>query len=285
MFEFLTKKIPSKKKSENINKKYIKSEFDKLKLFIDNDQMHRNMLNSDMNPLSCRYEDIKPYSYNTIKLNNSKYVNASWINIPEEKSFIASQGPMQSTIEDFWDMCLEHNVGLIIMLCQEYEGGKEKCANYWNGNKTQNNMGYNKIKENNISQDLILREIMVQKNGYKNTFCQLQFEGWPDHGVPEIDKSYIPFVKIFDYVDKYRQKNKTILVHCSAGIGRTGVFLSVYNLYKEISEQIEKGQNEIIFNIFNLVRILKEMRMYSVENVDQYRFIYDFVEKILNVKN
>ena len=197
---------------------------------------------------------------------------------------------MQTTVDDFWEMCVENDVGLIIMLCQEFEGGKQKCANYWNGIGVQKNLYNMESNEMYIYQDLIFRNIKIIKKGFykENSFyCfeQLNFIGWPDHGVPEIDKCYPSFIKMFDAVNKFRQKKKKVLVHCSAGIGRTGVFLAIYNLYKEIMEQISEHKNVIEFNIFNMVRLLKEMRMYLVENVQQYEFIYDFVEKVLKDNN
>ena len=75
------------------------------------------------------------------------------------------------------------------------------------------------------------------------------------------------------------------MVHCSAGIGRTGTFISVYNLYHEILEQINNKKTiEIRFSIMNLVRKLKEMRLYLVENQTQYNFLYQFVNLVL-IKN
>ena len=76
------------------------------------------------------------------------------------------------------------------------------------------------------------------------------------------------------------------MVHCSAGIGRTGVFLTLYAICQEIKNQIEKPSSDtIIFNVFNFVRKLKEMRLFSVENINQYNFIYNFIEEYLKEKN
>ena len=106
---------------------------------------------------------------------------------------------------------------------------------------------------------------------------------WGDHTAPI--SNYYKIIKIINLVDKYKQ-NSPAVVHCSAGVGRTGTFISLYNLYNEIIRQINnKFLREIKFSIFNLVRKLKEMRLYLVENEDQYILLYQFVNRLLNEKN
>ena len=90
---------------------------------------------------------------------------------------------------------------------------------------------------------------------------------------------------MIQFIDKYRNIN-SVVVHCSAGVGRTGSFISMYNLYYEIMEQIQNPFfSEIKFSIMNTVRKLKEMRLYLVENEKQYLLLYEFVDKLLNEKN
>ena len=118
----------------------------------------------------------------------------------------------------------------------------------------------------------------------------MQFKEWPDHSTPNIQNYVKLFRELFNFVDeRYKNKdteNDPVLVHCSAGIGRTGVFLTLYAICKEINKQIENGSSDvIIFNVFNFVRKLKEMRMFSVENINQYNFLYKFLEEYLIENN
>ena len=235
-----------------------------------------------------RYSDIKSYSHNIIKINKGLgYINASPINIINSKYFISTQGPKEETIEDFWTMVWEHNCNVIIMLCNEKEGGREKCAKYWDENKVKQ---FNKIKIKKEEQknNYIVRTIKLFNKGEnkERTVYQVHFIGWPDHGVPNTQdgKIFDIFIEIIELVDKKRG-NEPIVVHCSAGVGRTGTFISMYFLEKEIKKQIIEKFEIINFNIFNLVRKLKEMRLYLVQTESQYRFIYEFVKHLLKKYN
>lgn len=204
--------------------------------------------------------------------------------------FIASQGPKDNTIDDFWTMCFEYNVTRILMLCTEFEGDKRKCSNYWD-DKMKSDLFENKgnsniMKDNNLEQKII--QVCNKKTGEMRKFPHLQFKDWPDHSTPNIQNYVQLFQYLFNFIDERNNDNKTknnpVLVHCSAGIGRTGVFLTLYGICNEINKAIQQGQ-EITFSVFNFVRKLKEMRMFSVENINQYNFIYKFLEEYLKEKN
>ena len=102
---------------------------------------------------------------------------------------------------------------------------------------------------------------------------------WEDHTA--LSKDY--FKKIISMIKAIDQYRKISVIHCSAGVGRTGTFICMYNLYHEIMNQIyiEKESDEIIFSLFNLVRKMKEMRIFSVENVNQFALLYDFANYLL----
>ena len=223
--------------------------------------------------------------------NEHENINASWIHIFEFRSFIAAQGPNDITIDDFWTMCFKFNVGRIIMLCNELEGNKKKCSNYWDQNW---NSDIFQIKECTLlpnGNDLLEEKVIIifnKKTNVTKLFSHIQFKAWPDHGIPDIQNCVPIFERLFNFAYGQRTENENypkVLVHCSDGIGRTGVFLTLYALCHEIQQQLKEKADYIIFNVFNFVRKLKEMRMYSVENIDQYNFIYRFLEEYLNEKN
>ena len=192
---------------------------------------------------------------------------------------------MKSTIEDFWEMCFYYNVKIIVMICNLMENNKEKCANYWE--EPLNNFEISRINdEKTIEPGLICRVLTVQKKGINNrekTVFQIHLQTWDDHTAPK--ENYGKIIRMIDLIDKNRN-NSPIVVHCSAGVGRTGTFISMYNLYHEIMQQInDKNINYIQFSILNLVRKLKEMRLNLVENIMQYQLLYIFVYFLLIERN
>ena len=269
--------------SNDIN---ISSEFKFLVKYIDNDMDHINTLNKG-DSRKDRYSNIKSYSHNIVTINKEQnYINASPINIINRKYFITTQGPKKETIEDFWEMVWEHNSNIIVMLCNEIEGGKEKCARYWDDNKYKK-FNIHIEKENNNNKYIYRKIKLINIEEKKDKIVdQIHFIIWPDHGVPNTQDGNIfdVFCEIFRLVDQIRREDP-IVVHCSAGVGRTGTFIAMYYLEKEIKIQIKNKYDEIKFSIFNLVRKLKEMRLYLVQNSSQYKFIYEFARHLLQKYN
>ena len=275
-------RIPLKKQAQNFNGNYIQNEYQNLQSFVDNDEEHIKRLCKGENNLD-RYSDIKAYDHNRIIINNEKkYINASPINIISDKYFISTQGPKKETIEDFWRMIDEYKCNIIIMLCKEFEGGREKCARYWDNNIKMENYTIMLKNEENKDQYIIRDILLRNKNNQERIIKQIHYTGWPDHGVPDIQdgKVFDVFSEIIEKTDQYKGDGP-IVVHCSAGVGRTGTYISMYYLEKEIKKQINDKVEEIKFSIFNLVRKLKEMRLYLVQNCEQYLFIYQFVYYLL----
>ena len=282
-----TQRIKLKQRATDFGKNTnLSGEYSFFEQYIDYDNQHENNLHQgDMN--KDRYADIKSYKHNIVSISNGKgYINASPINIITDKYFISTQGPKEETIDDFWKMVCEHECNVILMLCNENEGGRPKCARYWDKHEVKK-FKIKKIKETQ-KLDYIIREIILINGEKEKKVFQIHFTGWPDHGVPDTKdgKIFEVFLEIIEFIDKPEIKgNGPIVVHCSAGVGRTGTFISMYYLEKEIRRQIRDKVDFIQFNIFNLVRKLKEMRLYLVQTVSQYKFIYEFVAYLLNKEN
>ena len=204
--------------------------------------------------------------------------------MPHPFYFIATQGPLEKTIEDFLLMCVEYDVQFIVMLCNVEEEGREKCVKYWD-RKFTNYEVLKRIESTILKEGIIIRRLKIKKemDNLEKNIDQIQFTCWNDH--EGLNYEYFENIReIINEVDRYKkhQPNSPIVVHCSAGVGRTGTFICLYMIYKEVLEQIlDKNKTEIKFSIMNLVRKIKEMRLYSVENEYQYTMLYMFANYLL----
>ncbi|CAO2637939.1 Tyrosine-protein phosphatase non-receptor type 20, partial [Lemmus lemmus] len=213
-----------------------KEQYDIIREFLELEQMTlpndfnsgNELLNKDKN----RYRDILPYDSTRVPLGKDKdYINASYIRIEnheEEYFYIATQGPLPETIEDFWQMVIENNCNVIAMITREIEGGVIKCQEYWPISlKEPLELKHFRILLENcqITQYFIIRifQIVKKSTGMSHCVKHLQFTKWPDHGTPASADFFIKYVR---YVRKSHITGP-LVVHCSAGVGRTGVFICV----------------------------------------------------------
>ncbi|XP_032694008.1 tyrosine-protein phosphatase non-receptor type 20 isoform X2 [Lontra canadensis] len=226
-----------------------------------------------------RYRDILPYDSTRVPLGENKdYINASYIRIVnsgEEYFYIASQGPLPSTTDDFWQMVLENNSNVIVMITREIEGGIIKCHHYWpiSMKKPMELKNCRIFLENyQILQYFIIRILQVVKKstGSSHFVKHLQFTSWPDHGTPASVDGFIKYVR---YVRKSHLTGP-IVVHCSAGVGRTGVFLCVDVVFCAIEKSFP-------FNIKNIVTQMREQRYGMIQTKEQYFFCYKVVLEVL----
>ena len=290
-------RVKKGQKDKDIINQDIENEFNYLKNLIDyNEQYQSRLLEND---ITCRYPDIRCYKDNYVKISSPhEVINASWIHLPYENSFISAQAPLYNTIDDFWTMCFEYDIKIIIMLCNLEENGKEKCVEYWE-NKKNNILSVDASILSNfditytteiLNEDIIIRNIKItktlgnEKQTEKN-IKQIHYRSWPVHQSLDINKFYGNILFMFNLVDNEIGHNP-ICVHCSAGVGRTGTFIALYNLYRDILNQLHDDNiNKINICILNLVRKMKEMRMHLVERKEQYKLIYEFVGKFLQDRN
>ncbi|XP_039664458.1 phosphatidylinositol phosphatase PTPRQ isoform X3 [Perca fluviatilis] len=231
-----------------------------------------------------RFPNIKPYNNNRVKLLSepgtagSDYINASFVSgylCPNE--FIATQGPLPGTVADFWRMIWETGTHTIAMLTQCYEKGRIRCHKYWpEDNKPMSvfsDILISKVSEE-VLPDWTVRTLKVEKHGHYILVRHFNYTSWPEHGVPESCSTLIKFVKA---VRAHRHDNTTIVVHCSAGVGRTGVFIALDHLIQHI-------RDHDFVDIYGLVAELRSERMCMVQNLAQYIFLHQSTLELLNNK-
>ncbi|XP_004553302.3 phosphatidylinositol phosphatase PTPRQ isoform X1 [Maylandia zebra] len=231
-----------------------------------------------------RFPNIKPYNNNRVKLLSepgtagSDYINASFVSgylCPNE--FIATQGPLPGTVADFWRMIWETGTRTIAMLTQCYEKGRIRCHKYWpEDNKPMSvfsDILISKVSEE-VFPDWTIRTLKVEKHGHYILVRHFNYTSWPEHGVPESCSTLIKFVKA---VRMHRQDNSTIVVHCSAGVGRTGVFIALDHLIQHV-------RDHDFVDIYGLVAELRSERMCMVQNLAQYIFLHQSTLELLNNK-
>ena len=170
----------------------------------------------------------------------------------------------------------------------------QNAQNDQNDQNIQNEIKVNLIRKE-VYEEFDIRTLELELNNDKRTVTHIHYKKWPDKGVPDMNSfnTFEEIIKIVDQINKSKHDKEKenefhpIVVHCSAGVGRTGTFISMFCLYKEIKmAQIDKRMvNSIQFNIFNLVRKMKEMRLYMVQTFEQYKFVYQFAQYLLNKYN
>ncbi|KAG0428853.1 hypothetical protein HPB47_024186, partial [Ixodes persulcatus] len=233
--------------------------------------------NLPVNKFKNRLMNILPYEATRVCLqpirgvDGSDYINASFIDgYRYRNAYIATQGPMAETTEDFWRMVWEHNSNIVVMLTKLKEMGREKCHQYWPSEHSQRYLYYvvDPITEYNMPQ-YILREFKVTdaKDGQSRTIRQFHFTDWPEQGVPKTAEGYLEFIAQVHKTKEQFGQEGPITVHCSAGVGRTGMFIS-------LSIVLERLQCEGVMDMFQTVRTLRTQRPGMVQTEDQYQFCY-----------
>ena len=266
----------------------------KLIKWITEDETHKNNFIKIGNKGAKinRHNDILPYIFNAVPLdlnitekNLDNYINASYIDGPikkESKLFIATQGPLKETIPSFWKMIYNHKIRLVIMLSSSLEEVDGRSAVYWPKEKeTPLNFEENNLCVEFISkEEIIPNAFILKKFKINNDFevKQIHIICWPDHGMPSDQNLAKEIVDtMINYIKREREgENKSpIVVHCSAGVGRTGTVIAIYVIALCL-EYLKKINKPLVMNVFNVVRKLREQRYSLVTDTDQYKFIYDY---------
>ncbi|XP_010605005.1 tyrosine-protein phosphatase non-receptor type 13 isoform X5 [Fukomys damarensis] len=227
-----------------------------------------------------RYKNILPYDATRVPLgDDGGYINASFIKIPvgkEEFVYIACQGPLPTTVGDFWQMIWEQKSTVIAMMTQEVEGEKIKCQRYWPNLLGKTTMASDRLRlALEWTQQLkgfVVRVMTLEdiQTGEVRRIFHLNFTAWPDHDTPSQPDALLTFISYMRHV----HRSGPVTTHCSAGIGRSGTLICIDVVLGLISQDLE-------FDISDLVRCMRLQRHGMVQTEDQYIFCYQVILYVL----
>eukprot|EP00033_Pygsuia_biforma_P002752 GCRY01003040.1.p1 GENE.GCRY01003040.1~~GCRY01003040.1.p1 ORF type:complete len:324 (+),score=28.76 GCRY01003040.1:207-1178(+) len=246
-----------------------------------------------------RYGNVFPFDWNYVKYPRIPYVNASYISDGfDDKKFIATQGPPQNTHSLFWAMILQENASLLLMVTNVMEMSFVKCEPYWPAvgesftfphpqhPQTQTIIVTNEDHSEDCVRNCVVRTLRItveEKGSLILSHCvrQLHYIGWPDCGVPPNTDG------IWNLLLQAAATKGRVVIHCSAGVGRTGVVIALFNLCRQFSRQKRQriSPEAFTFNLQKIVTIMRQQRMMMVQTPIQYLFCLKSVPRIVSSLN
>ena len=226
----------------------------------------------------------------------SDYINANYVKgASGSNAYIASQGPLPHTVNDFWRMVVETEVQVIVMACNETEAGKHKCERYWSNDddddEQQPQPGDDAVehqfgkffvkvlKQREICPDFLVRTMRLRWTNDKEkeeerTVCQFHYSAWPDHGIPTQVKPLLEMVRLIR--DCQASETLPVLIHCSAGCGRTGTICAIDYIWG----LLRTGKLTSDFSLFELVKQMRRQRIAMVQTPEQYILVHRAVKEL-----
>ncbi|XP_041068540.1 receptor-type tyrosine-protein phosphatase U isoform X1 [Carcharodon carcharias] len=245
--------------------------------FFEGQVSSREMSKKKENRSKSRHENIISYDCHRVKLHpllgdsSSDYVNVSYIDgYHKAKHFIATQGPKQEMVYNFWRMMWQERCSSVVMLTKLVEVGRVKCCKYWPDDTEL----YGDIKvtlmETEFRAEYTVRTFFLERRGYsaRHEVQQFHFTAWPEHGVPYHATGLLAFlrrIKISNPPD-----SGPIVVHCSACAGRTGCYIV-------LDVMLDMAECEGVVDVYNCVKTLHSRRINMIQTEEQYIFIHDAI--------
>ncbi|XP_016413197.1 receptor-type tyrosine-protein phosphatase eta-like isoform X8 [Sinocyclocheilus rhinocerous] len=234
------------------------------------------------NKAKNRYSNVLPYDASRVKLSMcgspfDDYINANYIpGYNSRKEFIAAQGPLPVTVNEFWRMVWEKNVYTIVMLTKCNEMGRVKCEKYWpSGTNHYHNISVTTTSEIELEswtiRDFRIKNVKTAESRYVRQF---HFTAWPDHGVPQTTEVLIDFRHLVrEHMEQYSRHSPTV-VHCSAGVGRTGTFIAIDHLIFQV-------ERDSMVDIYGIVNDMRMHRPLMVQTEEQYVYLHQCAYDII----
>jgi tyrosine-protein phosphatase 2/3 len=243
-----------------------------------------------------RYNNIWPYDHTRVKISECRkgdcdYVNASYVQAEGcNKIYIATQGPLPATYEDFWKVIWEQNSRVIVMLTKEEEAGRIQCHRYWSDTSCKHgpieisliSETFNGLADNTI----ITRKFRISHINHPEIsareITQLHFLGWPDFGIPDSPSHILNLIDVANSTQSQAIQSSSgsvgpMVVHCSAGCGRTGTFCTIDSTLSLLQSIREQGLDVNQDLIQKVVLRFREQRLSMVQTLRQYVFCYEAI--------
>ncbi|KAK5892382.1 hypothetical protein CesoFtcFv8_012767 [Champsocephalus esox] len=231
-----------------------------------------------------RYKDVLPYDATRVVLQGQEdYINASHITVAPPESgvclrYVAAQGPLPQTCTHFWQTVWEQQTHTIIMLTTLTERGRTKCHQYWPHPPEVKDYGHMRVKCHSEECNLayVTRQFTLThtQRGEERAVTHLQYVAWPDHGVPDDPSDFLLFISS---VRERRRGEEPLMVHCSAGIGRTGVLITM----ETALAQLDGGQP--VFPL-DIVKTVRDQRAMMVQTTCQFQFVCEAILRVYKEK-
>ncbi|XP_072022932.1 uncharacterized protein [Amphiura filiformis] len=233
-----------------------------------------------------RFRNVVAYDHSRVGLEpleydpHSDYINACYIKgIKNKKHYIATQGPSDMTLGDFWRLIWQEEVAVVVMACNLIEEGKQKCSKYWPDINVPVSFGGISVSlngEEKKGKECTIRRLTASKDGEEGSreLTQIHYTEWPDKDVP---KHCTPVLKYIKQVKKHHNGKTPLLIHCSAGAGRTGTIIAIHAMM-DLADSMKQ------VDIYNFVCSMRNNRPHMVQTSDQYIFVHDALLEYLFCK-